>query len=83
VEEDAQTAKRMLVELEANHALGRFWDLDVIDSEGNLISRTELGYESRKCFICDGEAKACARSRKHSYEELLWHMERVFNDFKA
>ena len=45
-------------------------DIDVMDKDG-AVSRCELGLDARKCLICDEDAKVCARSQKHSMEELL------------
>lgn len=66
--------KELMVEIEENHPLGRFFDLDVLflNKNGNVegTSRTQLGLPVRKCFICDRPAKECGRSRRHSVEEL-------------
>ena len=34
------------------------------------ISRSDLDLPSRQCLICEDDAKACGRSRKHSIEEM-------------
>lgn len=34
------------------------------------ISRSDLNLASRRCLICEDDAKACGRSRKHSIEEM-------------
>lgn len=65
--------KRRMVAIEQSHPWGRLVDLDVFDcGAGELrpISRTELGLGPRTCLICGGEAKACARSRTHSVEQM-------------
>ena len=68
---DAPFLKRMTVCLEETHPLGRLFDIDVYDTEGKGISRNELGLDERRCLLCHENAKICARSRKHSLEELL------------
>lgn len=63
---DAKEAKRRMVELEDGSELGRLFDIDVIDVDGNKLSRSE----HRRCLICDEAAAVCARSRAHTVEEL-------------
>lgn len=45
-------------------------DIDVIDRQGVSLSRKALGYERRKCFVCEEDAFSCARSQKHTIQEL-------------
>lgn len=66
---DARELKRIMIELE-EEGVGRLYDIDVLTKRGG-ISREELGYPRRKCFLCENDAKLCARSRTHSVEELL------------
>lgn len=67
----AKALKQQLLMLEQQHPLGRLWDIDVIDSDGQLLSRRELGVSPRRCLICDREAHICARARQHSLDLLL------------
>ncbi|SFN85191.1 holo-ACP synthase [Formivibrio citricus] len=71
VDTDAQTLKRALTGLEEQHALGRLWDMDVIDPVEGSLSRRSLGLESRRCLVCDEPGHACARSRAHPLPELM------------
>ena len=41
------------------------------------ISRTALGMTPRRCFICNEDAKVCARSRKHTVPEMQEHIARI------
>lgn len=66
----ALEVKKLAVELEDFHPLGRLFDMDVLSQDGNAISRTELGIKPRTCLICNENAKICARSRAHSHEVL-------------
>lgn len=70
VEANAPEVKRLMVELEESEPCGRLYDIDVWDSRGYVISRSDLGYPNRKCFLCHEDAFVCGRSRKHSYETL-------------
>ena len=76
--EDALIVKKKTIELEENHLLGRLGDIDVYDEDGNGISRKDLGYPSRKCFICSDMAQSCVRSQKHSIEEVIKFIEKRY-----
>jgi holo-ACP synthase CitX len=67
---DGISLKHLTCELEETHPLGRFGDIDVISPDGGLISRKSLGYPSRLCYLCNNDAKICARSQAHSVEDL-------------
>ncbi|HUO09398.1 MAG TPA: citrate lyase holo-[acyl-carrier protein] synthase [Phycisphaerae bacterium] len=68
---EARLLKATTVELEDRHLLGRLWDLDVIAPGERPLSRKELNVPARRCLVCEGPAHDCARSRRHSLEELL------------
>lgn len=73
IRETPEVLKKQLIDLEESHPYGRLLDLDVLyPKEQQLlsISRTELGYPVRRCFICEDEAKICGRQRRHSIEEM-------------
>lgn len=70
VRENANIAKKCMIELENNHPLGRLFDIDVFSSEMELLSRSTFGIESRKCFACDSQAVECSRSKKHTDKEI-------------
>lgn len=76
---DPMELKRITVDIENNHQFGRLFDIDVFDSNHGQISRTELGFGTRKCLICEGEAKVCNRSEKHTLEELIDHINNIYN----
>ncbi len=79
---DARTLKENAVFIEHNHELGRFVDIDVYDiDEEYAITRFELHYEPRKCFVCDNSAKECARNKTHPVEELIAFMELRVNEY--
>lgn len=62
--------KAMTVAIEETHPLGRLFDFDVIGIHSKHLSRDTLEIPKRKCLLCDEEAHACGRSRKHSPIEL-------------
>lgn len=67
---DAIELKKIAIKHETLEPKSRLLDIDVMTQKGG-ISRSALGVEPRKCLLCEENAKACARSQKHSMEELL------------
>ncbi len=80
VDLSASVLKRLMTEVEDQCKIGRLFDIDVIGNDYKPVSRTELGMPDRKCLICGGPSHACARSRKHSVDELLTEIERVLSN---
>ncbi|KFB89717.1 2-(5'-triphosphoribosyl)-3'-dephospho CoA synthase [Serratia grimesii] len=80
---DAQRVKDCAIQLEVQQPIGRLWDIDVLDAQGRILSRRDLGLSERRCLLCNQPAKLCARQRQHSSEELLQEMERMLNDALA
>lgn len=66
----AEQLKRIALDIEENHPLGRLFDIDVIDLEGKRLHRSQIGVAPRRCFICDGPVWQCSRSRAHPVEQL-------------
>lgn len=66
----ASVLKKWMIQIETQHPLGRLMDLDVIGTDGKIISRQGEHMPRRKCFICEQDAVVCARSRRHSLDEL-------------
>lgn len=73
--------KKITVQLEETHPLGRLFDIDVYDGSGKGIGREELGAPVRKCLICEKDAKICGRSRKHTVEELYCRVENIIDSW--
>ena len=76
-----EEAKRLTVELEDTHPLGRLFDADIILPEGRPLSRTELGAPPRRCLLCGRQAQDCARSRRHSVKELTEHIQAMLLEY--
>ena len=77
---DALDVKRACTQFEEGHPLGRLLDIDVVEMAGETptpISRAALGMAPRRCFICNEEAKVCARSRQHTIQEMQEHIARM------
>ena len=66
IDADAARIKEITMEIENRHPLGRLFDMDVIDINGEKLSRPRF----RKCLICGKQAQECARARAHSVPEM-------------
>lgn len=73
--------KQLMVRIEDNFELGRLFDIDVIKSDGEKVSRADIGMDGRSCMICGSEGSGCARSRRHSVEELQLHFIKTICDY--
>lgn len=70
VPEDIKKLKRFAVGLEEKKEYGRIFDIDIMDKNGR-IDRKDIGLKSRKCLICEKDAKECGRSRSHKIAEVF------------
>lgn len=85
VDEDVWALKTIAINFEENHSLGRCLDLDVYDNRGtdiSSISRQELGYPRRTCYLCEDYAQHCVRARRHSEREVIDYIEERYRDYK-
>ena len=65
--------KREMIGIETKNPAGRLMDLDVLSFKDGYIqpiSRQDLGFPARQCYICQNDAKVCGRSCRHSIEEM-------------
>lgn len=70
VDMPARELKKLAVDLEQTDSIGRLFDMDVLDADGNKLDRADLQLSRRTCLLCDEDAVLCARSRAHSLAEL-------------
>jgi len=82
VEEDVSVLKMITIKFEENHILGRCIDLDVYDSLGQSISRQELGFPRRKCYLCEDYAHHCVRARRHSEHEVIFYIKEKYREYR-
>jgi len=62
---DTLKIKKLMIEIEENHELGRYIDIDVYSIKGIMSRKTK-----RKCIVCEEDAFKCIINRKHSIEEV-------------
>ncbi|MBU3071858.1 citrate lyase holo-[acyl-carrier protein] synthase [Clostridium estertheticum] len=82
IDMDPIQLKKITVSIEEKNDLGRIFDFDVINTNGEQISRRQLNLALRKCLLCNENAKVCGRSRKHSIDDLLIKIYQVINAHK-
>ena len=63
---EASALKQICVAIEGNSPLGRLFDMDVIDTNGIKLERTDL----RGCIVCGAPGRACAAGRIHTVAQL-------------
>ena len=74
-------AKRVAVDIEDTHPLGRLFDIDVIDAQGIPVSRDRVGGQPRRCLVCYHEARYCMRMRWHTQEEIWARIKQMTDDY--
>ncbi len=75
----AESLKDITTAIEETHPLGRLFDMDVLDTNGNKLSRPAY----RKCLICSRQAQECARMRTHSVAEMQEAIEKMLCSVKT
>lgn len=77
IDMEGKDLKRMAMDIEETHSLGRLFDIDVQDSFGGTVSRSVFGKGLRKCLVCDEDAFVCARSRAHDLDTIVSQIQRM------
>ena len=75
----AQELKRAAVMIEDAHPAFRLFDIDVMDADGRKLSRSA----ARRCMVCQGPAKECARSRAHGLDAVKGAQDGLLKCFAA
>ncbi len=75
----AEALKRAAVAIEDGSSAFRLFDMDVLDAEGNKLSRET----PRSCVICNEPAAVCARSRAHGLDAVVDAQTALLCDFAA
>ena len=76
-------AKRIAVQIEDSHPLGRLFDIDIIDKDGVPVSRDRVGSHPRRCLVCNREARYCMRMRWHTQEEIWERINAMVDEYQA
>ena len=70
VDADPVELKRICTAIEDETPLGRLFDMDVLDPDGNKLDRSLVNGKSRDCIVCDAPGRGCASRRLHPVAEL-------------
>ena len=70
VKTEAGFLKMELCKLEESAPYGRLWDMDVINPDGKHISREDIGFSPRGCFVCGKTGRTCYSRRLHTEQEV-------------
>ena len=81
LEGEGTALKRAAIGLEEKHPLGRCVDIDIYTGKNRSISRQELGYSGRKCYLCSEDAHYCVRSRRHNSQGVIACIENIFKNY--
>ena len=73
VDMPALEIKKICTEIEGKNALGRLFDMDVSDLNGEKLSR-EI---ERGCIVCGKKGRGCAARRAHGLDELRSATEKI------
>ena len=73
VNENPEAIKSLCVAIEEKTALGRLFDMDVIDCSFNKPTRPS----ERGCIVCGARGRVCAASRAHSASEVAAKMNEI------
>lgn len=74
---DAKTIKKLMCHIEETHPCGRLFDIDILDENGNKISRSTY----RTCLVCQNQAQNCARNQTHNLSELYRIIELLITNY--
>lgn len=80
VELDAVSLKAITTAIEDENALGRLFDMDVLDENLNKLDRSLVGGKSRDCIVCGSPGRGCASRRVHSLPELQAATNRILTE---
>jgi holo-ACP synthase/triphosphoribosyl-dephospho-CoA synthase len=81
VNSESSYIKKLMVDIENSCMLGRIFDIDVLNAQGEKISRTDIEKEGRFCLLCGELAHVCSRSKAHNKEELIKKTIEIMQDY--
>lgn len=81
IESSGKNIKKIAMEIEESHILGRCVDIDVFDDNGYPFSRKDFGGEKRQCLLCSEMAFICARSKTHTQKEVQIAIENRLEEY--
>lgn len=83
VRADAAAVKALCTRIEDASPLGRLFDMDVLDGDGQKLDRETVGGGARNCIVCGAPGRGCASRRVHSVPELQAATRQILASFFA
>lgn len=77
VDADPLTLKGLCTAIEDAAPLGRLFDMDVLDANGEKLDRSLVRGKSRDCIVCGAPGRGCASRRLHALAELTAAVEAI------
>ena len=77
IDMDADILKKLCETIEDKSIIGRLFDIDVINTDGNKLSRKK----ERGCIVCGAPGKVCSAGRIHSAECVKAVSDKIMYDF--
>lgn len=74
-------AKKITCLIEDTHPLGRLFDIDVIGRDGLPVQRESLGFQARRCLLCNNPARFCMRNNTHTQEEINLYIKQLVDTY--
>ncbi|MFT8824816.1 MAG: triphosphoribosyl-dephospho-CoA synthase CitG [Liquorilactobacillus mali] len=74
--------KQLTILFESSFLFGRLFDADVMSQNGDeyQLSRTQLGFEARRCLVCGRNAKFCAKEQRHTLNEIYRAIQKLIDE---
>ena len=83
VDMDALQLKKLCTDIEDATPLGRLFDMDVLDRNGNKLDRETVGGRSRDCIVCGAPGRGCAAGRLHTVSQLQATTHSIISNYFA
>ena len=81
IDKEARDIKEITIQIEEKHILGKCVNIDIFNPNNEKISRTQLGYKPRKCFICDVNAEKCMEQNTHRRDEIIQYIVNTYREY--
>ncbi|MCY6371519.1 citrate lyase holo-[acyl-carrier protein] synthase [Clostridium ganghwense] len=81
INRNAKETKKTTIEIEDKHILGRCVEIDVYDKDMKKISRMDLGYPQKKCFLCDNSWEKCIKDTLHTKNEIVQYILGCYREY--
>ncbi|MBS9337553.1 citrate lyase holo-[acyl-carrier protein] synthase [Fructobacillus parabroussonetiae] len=80
---DLTAIKKKAIAFEEQFFMGRLFDIDTMakTAPDYQLSRRELGFAPRTCLVCDDDAKACAKARRHDLAAVQEAVNRIYEEY--